>query len=149
MTTSTAEILREYGPFPDVVHVHGLTFDGRHVWFGAGDKMCAFHPDNGEMERTIAVPAQAGTALTATSTRSPRRIQKIDPQTGVSTIPTPAAATIPTWARDAAGGPIQARKIHQMIRDWPICTIESNRLSGRHLPMATVVTARGKARRAS
>jgi hypothetical protein len=26
-----AEILREYGPFPDVEGVHGVTYDGRHV----------------------------------------------------------------------------------------------------------------------
>ena len=33
MKTSAAEILREYGPFPDANNVHGVTFDGRHVWF--------------------------------------------------------------------------------------------------------------------
>jgi hypothetical protein len=28
-----AEILREYGPYPGMDHVHGVTFDGAQVWF--------------------------------------------------------------------------------------------------------------------
>jgi len=31
MKRSTAEIIREYGPFPGIDHVHGVTYDGRHV----------------------------------------------------------------------------------------------------------------------
>ena len=31
MKRSAAEIVREYGPFPGVDQVHGVTFDGRHV----------------------------------------------------------------------------------------------------------------------
>ena len=42
MKRSAAEILREYGPFPGVGHVHGVTFDGRHVWFASGEKLNAF-----------------------------------------------------------------------------------------------------------
>ena len=30
MKRSAAEILREYGPFPGVEGVHGVTFDGQH-----------------------------------------------------------------------------------------------------------------------
>ena len=37
MKRSAAEILREYGPFPGVEAVHGVTYDGRHVWFASGD----------------------------------------------------------------------------------------------------------------
>ena len=42
MIRSAAEILREYGPFPGVDHVRGVTFDGQHVWFASGDKLNAF-----------------------------------------------------------------------------------------------------------
>ena len=48
MTRSAAEILREYGPFPGVDHVHGVTFDGQHVWFASGDKLNAFDPESGK-----------------------------------------------------------------------------------------------------
>ena len=48
MTRSAAEIVREYGPFPGVDGVHGVTYDGQHVWFAAGDKLHAFNPANGE-----------------------------------------------------------------------------------------------------
>ena len=63
MKRSAAEILREYGPFPGVDHVHGVTFDGRHVWFATGDKLNAFDPASGQMLRSIDVAAHAGTAF--------------------------------------------------------------------------------------
>ena len=31
MNQSAAEIVREYGPFPGVDHVHGLTYDGQQA----------------------------------------------------------------------------------------------------------------------
>jgi len=63
MRRSTAEIVREYGPFPDADHVHGVTYDGRHVWFAAGDKLNAFDPASGKTQRSIDVAAHAGTAF--------------------------------------------------------------------------------------
>ena len=39
MSRSAAEIVREYGPFPGVDAVHGVSFDGRHVWFASGDRV--------------------------------------------------------------------------------------------------------------
>ena len=33
MSKSTAEVLRECGVFPSVENVHGVTYDGRNVWF--------------------------------------------------------------------------------------------------------------------
>ncbi|HJU17560.1 MAG TPA: hypothetical protein VJ770_13975, partial [Stellaceae bacterium] len=63
MTRSAAEILREYGPFPGVDHVHGVTFDGRHVWFAAGDRLNAFDPASGKTMRAIDAAAHAGTAF--------------------------------------------------------------------------------------
>jgi hypothetical protein len=61
MKRSAAETLREYGPFPGVDHVNGITFDGQDVWFAAGDKLNAFDPASGKMLRSIDVVAHAGT----------------------------------------------------------------------------------------
>lgn len=58
-----AEILREYGPFPGVDEVHGVTFDGRLVWFASGDRLNAFDPASGTPVRSIDVAAHAGTAF--------------------------------------------------------------------------------------
>jgi nucleotidyltransferase/DNA polymerase involved in DNA repair len=72
MKRSAAEILREYGPFPGVDHVHGVTFDGQHVWFAAGDKLNAFDPASGKVLRSIDVAAQERPSTASTCFRSPR-----------------------------------------------------------------------------
>ena len=41
MKQSTAEIIREYGPFEGVDAIHGVTHDGQQVWFASGDKLNA------------------------------------------------------------------------------------------------------------
>src|SRR3954454_23876547 len=93
MKQSTAEILREYGPFPGVDHVHGVTYDGQHVWFAAGDKLNALDPASGTMLRSIEVAAHAGTAFDGRHLFqiAEDRIQKIDAVTGkgLATIPAP------------------------------------------------------------
>src|SRR5215469_7063254 len=93
MKRSKAEIIREYGPFPGITHVHGLTFDGQHVWFASGDKLNALDPASGELIRAIDVPAFAGTAFDGTHLYqiAEKTIQKIDPKTGrvLATIPAP------------------------------------------------------------
>ena len=93
MIRSAAEIVREYGPFPGVKHVHGLTYDGRHVWFASGDKLNALDPASGKTVRSIDVPAHAGTAFDGQHLYqlAEDRIQKIDPATGgvLATIPAP------------------------------------------------------------
>jgi glutamine cyclotransferase len=93
MRRSTAELVREYGPFPDVDHVHGVTYDGRNIWFAAGDRMIALDPASGERVRTIDVAAHAGTAFDGKHLFqiAEDRIQKIDPETGrvLATIPAP------------------------------------------------------------
>jgi hypothetical protein len=63
MKRSAAEIVREYGPFPGVERVHGVSFDGRHVWFAAGNKLHAFDPESGTPRRSLDVAGQAGTAF--------------------------------------------------------------------------------------
>ena len=84
MKRSAAEILREYGPFPGVDHVHGVSYDGQNVWFAAGDRLIAFDPANGETQRTLDVAGHAGTAFDGQHLFqiAEDRIQKIDPQTG-------------------------------------------------------------------
>jgi glutamine cyclotransferase len=95
MKRSAAENIREYGPFPGVENVAGVTYDGEHVWFASGDKLNAFDPKSGEKVRAIDVAAHAGTAFDGHHLfqLSGDRIQKIDPNTGrvLSTIPAPGA----------------------------------------------------------
>ena len=93
MKRSAAEIVREYGPFPGVDKVHGVTYDGRHVWFASGDRLNAIDPESGKMTRSINVAAHAGTAFDGKHLFqiAEDRILKIDPATGrvLSTIPAP------------------------------------------------------------
>ncbi len=121
MTRSAAEILREYGPFPNVDQVHGVTFDGQHVWFASGDKLHAFDPTNGRMVRSIDVAAHAGTAFDGRHLfqLAEGRIQKIDPKTGrvIATIPAPGGGGDSglAWAEGTLWvGQYGERKIHQI-----------------------------------
>jgi glutamine cyclotransferase len=101
MMKSTAEILQEYGPFPDVEQVGGVTFDGHHVWFASGDRINALDPESGKTVRAIAVPAHAGTAFDGRHLFqiAEARIQKIDPETGkiLRTIASDRFVTGVTW----------------------------------------------------
>jgi glutamine cyclotransferase len=137
MSRSTAEIVREYGPFPGVDHVHGVTYDGRRVWFAAGDKLSALDPASGKTLRSIAVAADAGTAFDGRHLfqLAGDRILKIDPQTGrvVATIPVPGGGgggSGLTWAEGTLWmGQYRDRKIHQVDPETGaiLRTIESNR----------------------
>src|SRR5947207_3108322 len=93
MSQSPAEIIREYGPFPGVDQVGGVSYDGRNVWIAAGDTMKAVDPSNGEVLRSLDVAAHAGTAFDGRHLYqlAEDRIQKIDPQTGrvLATLPAP------------------------------------------------------------
>ena len=92
MNRSAAEIVREYA-FPGVDHVHGVSYDGQHVWFAAGNTLNAFDPASGKTLRSIDVVAHAGTAFDGTHLFqiAEDRIHKIDPGTGrvLATIPAP------------------------------------------------------------
>jgi glutamine cyclotransferase len=133
MNRSAAEIVREYGPFPGVDHVHGVTYDGQHVWFAAGDKLTAFDPASGKTLRSIDVAAHAGTAFDGQHLfqLAGDRIQKIDPQTGrvLATIPAPGGSVSGlAWAEGTLWVG-QDRKIHQVDPQTGaiLRTIESNR----------------------
>jgi glutamine cyclotransferase len=121
MSAARAEILREYGPFPGVDGVHGVTYDGRSVWFAAGDRLQALDPATGELLTAIAVPAGAGTAFDGRHLFQVAgdRIQKIDPGTGrvLATIPVPggAGASGLAWAEGTLWvGRYRERRIHQV-----------------------------------
>jgi glutamine cyclotransferase len=131
-----AEILREYGPFPGVERVHGVTYDGHDVWFAAGNTLHAFDPEKGEELRSIDVAAHAGTAFDGRYLfqLADDRIQKIDPETGrvLATIPAPGGGGDSglAWAEGTLWvGQYRDRKIHQIDPETGaiLRTIESNR----------------------
>ena len=135
MRRSTAEIIREYGPFP-AADVGGVTYDGQHVWFAAGDSLQAIDPASGETVRSIEVAAHAGTAFDGRHLYqlAEDRIAKIDPKTGevLKTIPSPGSGCDSglAWAEGALWvGQYRERKIHQVDPETGkiLRTIESNR----------------------
>jgi glutamine cyclotransferase len=135
MKQTAATILREYGPFPDVTHVHGVSYDGTNVWIAAGDTLKAIDPASGTTVRSLDVPAHAGTAFDGRHLYqiSGDRIQKVDPTTGrvISTVPTPeGGASGMAWAEGSLWvGQYRNRKIHQVDPESGkiLRTIESNR----------------------
>src|ERR1700738_2799891 len=137
MKRSAAEILREYGPFPGVERVNGVTYDGQHVWIAAGDSLHAFDPADGKTLRSIEVAAHAGTAFDGQHLFqiAEDRIQKIDPNTGrvLATIPAPGGGGDSglAWAEGTLWvGQHRGRKIHQIDPETGavLRTIESNRV---------------------
>jgi glutamine cyclotransferase len=136
MKRSSAEIVREYGPFPGIDRVHGVTFDGKHVWFASGDKLNALDPASGKAVLSIDIAAHAGTAFDGEHLFqiAEDRIQKIDPKTGtvLATIPAPGGGRDSglAWAEGTLWvGQYRDRKIHQVHPDTGeiLRTIESNR----------------------
>jgi len=136
MKQNDAEILREYGPFPEIDQVAGVTFDGRHVWFASGDRLNALDPASGKIVRSIDVAAHAGTAFDGRHLFqiAEDRILKIDPETGtvLSSIPAPGDGGDSglAWAEGTLWvGQHRGRKIHQVDPDTGLVlrTIESNR----------------------
>src|SRR6476661_1703401 len=136
MSRSTAEIVREYGPFPGIDHIHGVTYDGRSVWFAAGETLNAFDPATGKMRHSIDVAAHAGTAFDGRHLfqLAEDRIQKIDPKTGrvVATIPAPGGGGDSglAWAEGTLWvGQYRNRKIYQIDPDTGaiLRTIDSDR----------------------
>ena len=137
MKHSAADILREYGPFPDVKQVAGVTFDGQHVWFASGDKINALDPKSGKVQRSIEVASHAGTAFDGQHLFqiAEDRILKIDPKTGrvLATIPAPGNGGDSglAWAEGTLWvGQHRGRKIVQIDPETGkiLRTIESNRV---------------------
>jgi glutamine cyclotransferase len=136
MKRSTAEIVREYGPFDGIEKVHGLTFDGERIWFASGDKLNALDPATGKPQRSIDIAAHAGTAFDGKHLFqiAEDRIQKIDPESGrvLATIPAPAGGGDSglAWAEGSLWvGDYRGRSIHQIDPETGkvVRTIESKR----------------------
>lgn len=136
MTRSKADIIQEYGPFPDVEAVHGVSHDGKNVWFASGDRLNAVDPGTGQIVRSIEMTAMAGTAFDGAHMFqiAEDRILKIDPETGsvLATIPAPpnGGSSGLAWADGALWvGQYRERKIHKLDPETGaiLRTIESNR----------------------
>jgi glutamine cyclotransferase len=136
MKTSKAQIVREYGPLPGVEQIGGVTYDGRQVWFAAGDRLQSLDPESGETGRRIEVAAHAGTAFDGRHLFqiAEDRIHKIDPQTGqvLGTIPAPGGGGDSglAWAEGSLWvGQHRQRRIHQIDPETGavLRTIESQR----------------------
>jgi outer membrane protein assembly factor BamB len=132
----TADIVREYGPFPGIEGVHGVSWDGTRVWFASGDKLNAMDLHTGRITRALDVAAHAGTAFDGLHLYqiAEARIQKIDPLTGavLSSIPAPGGGGDSglTWAEGLLWvGQFRERKIHQVDPQTGkvLRTIESDR----------------------
>jgi glutamine cyclotransferase len=136
MDRSAAEIVREYGPFPGIEHVHGVSWDGRNVWIAAGHALVALDPASGKTGRSLDVAAHAGTAFDGRHLFQlvEDRIERIDPATGrvLASIPAPGGGADSglAWAEGTLWvGQYRARKIHQVHPETGaiLRTIESNR----------------------
>jgi outer membrane protein assembly factor BamB len=137
MSTSKAEIIREFGPFPDDAKVAGVTYDGDVVWWASDTRLNALDPETGEIVRSLEVPAHAGTAYDGRHLYqiSNGRIQKIDPETGhiLSTIPAPSTDDNSglAWAEGSLWiGQADGRTIHQLdpATGKILRTLASNRI---------------------
>jgi glutamine cyclotransferase len=136
MNRSAARIIREYGPFPGVDKVHGVTYDGRQVWIAVGDRLNAFDPASGQTLRSIDVAADAGTAFDGEHLFQIAGgvIRKLDPTTGrvLATISAPGDGGDSglTWAEGTLWvGQYPERKIYQVdpATGAVLRVIESNR----------------------
>lgn len=130
-----AEIVREYGPFPGVERVHGVSYDGRHVWVAVGASLATLDPATGELRHAIDVAAEAGTAFDGRYLWQVAggQIRKVDPATGavLATIPSPGGGDSGlAWSEGTLWvGQYGERRIHQLdpATGAILRTLESNR----------------------
>lgn len=135
VNASKAQIMGEYGPFPGVDAVHGVTYDGRNVWIATGDKLSTVDSTSGKILRSLEIAAHAGTAFDGRYLFQivEDRIHKIDPETGhvVATIPAPGDGNSGlAWAEGTLWvGQYRDRNIHQVDPETGaiLRTIESKR----------------------
>ena len=136
MKHAKAEVIREYGPFPDADHIAGVTFDGSRIWFATGEKLNALDAESGEIVRSIDVAADAGTAFDGKYLFQigDGMIRKIDPWTGevIATIPAPGEGGDSglAWAEGSLWvGQHRGRRIHQVDPETGkvLRTIETDR----------------------
>ncbi len=135
MKQSNANVIDEYGPFAGVDTVHGVTYDGQHIWLASGEKLHAIDPASGKQTASLDVTANAGTAYDGKYLYqiAEDQIQKIEPSSGkvLATIPTPESGNSGlAWAEGSLWvGGYKSRKIYRINPETGalISTIESNR----------------------
>jgi glutamine cyclotransferase len=132
----SATLIGEYGPFPGVEQIGGVSYDGKHVWFAAGKTLQSLDPETGKAVRSFDVAAHAGTAFDGQHLFqiAEKEIRKIDPHTGrvLATIPAPGNGTDSglAWHEGTLWvGQYRERKIHQIDPQTGkiLRTIESKR----------------------
>lgn len=136
-TAGTAEVVREYGPFPNAPNVHGVTYDGSRLWFATGDRLQSVELEAGTPGEHFTVVAEAGTAFDGRHffQIAGDRIQRIDAKTGevLGTVPTPSPAgqnSGLTWADGTLWvGQMNERRLIQIDADTGevLRTVESTR----------------------
>ena len=94
MKRSAAEIILEYGPFPGVDRVGGVTYDGQRVWIAAGDRLNAVDPESGKLSamghvscggktpRNFAIDPTGKWLLAANQNSNNICVFRIDPSSG-------------------------------------------------------------------
>jgi len=117
----TAEVVREYGPFGEAGHIHGVTHDGGQIWIATGDRLLAVDPASGAVQRTLDVACHAGSAFDGQHLYqiAESRIDRIDPATGevLGSIPAPGGGGDSglAWAEGSLWvGQYRDRKIHRI-----------------------------------
>jgi hypothetical protein len=82
---TAAEVVRAFNPCGDDRQIHGVTFDGKRVWFARDNELIAFDPVTEKIVHRLDVPnANAGTAFDGEHLYQIAKgeILVIDPDTG-------------------------------------------------------------------
>jgi hypothetical protein len=85
MKKTTGVVAKEHRPLDDEKGIHGVTFDGKNVWFARDDELVAFDPKEERVVVRHAIPgADAGTAFDGTHLYQLAKdeILVIDPKSG-------------------------------------------------------------------
>lgn len=119
--TDVADIVAEYGPYPNASAIHGVTFDGQRVWAATGTALLAINPADKKVSGSLECICDAGTAFDGTHLYqiAGDRINKIDPADGsvLASIPAPGKGfdSGMTWAEGSLWvGQHRNRKIVQV-----------------------------------
>lgn len=131
-----ADVVREFGPFVEGAPVHGVSYDGEHVWVATGQQLHAIDPVHGSVARRLDTECDAGTAYDGKHLYQLAKgaIRKLDPRTGklLATLPLAADGDSAglTWAEGTLWlARYRARKILQIDPETGtiLRTLDSNR----------------------
>jgi hypothetical protein len=121
MKQAQGEVIREFMPIDDKP-IHGVTFDGKLVWFARDNELVAFDPEAEKVVHRYPIDsAKAGTAFDGTHVYqlAQGKILVIDPRSGkiLRTLPAPAKGEESgmAWADGYLWvGHYGAKKIHKV-----------------------------------